>query len=303
VIDLQNISMLVIDEADRMLDLGFIADLRYILKRLPPYAKRQSMLFSATLTTRVMELTYEYMNLPEEISTNLNMPIVETVVQQLYHVSKGDKLSLLLGMLKRESWQRMLIFANTKSTVAWLADRLSLNGYAASGISGDLTQKQRMRIMTQFKQGRIPILVATDVASRGIHVEDISHVVNYDVPQDREEYVHRIGRTARAGKHGKAITLACEEYVYFLEPIEEFIGQKIPVAWPDESWFIPDAAKGKRSAPARRRPQQRPGGPGKWSGPAGGGDRPKGAGASTKRPPSASGKRGARDPQRGRRPA
>jgi ATP-dependent RNA helicase RhlB len=167
---------------------------------------------------------------------------------------------------------------------------------------GDLTQKQRIRIMTQFKQGRIPILVATDVASRGIHVEDISHVINYDVPQDREEYVHRIGRTARAGKHGKAITLACEEYIYFLEPIEEFIGQKIPLAWPDDSWFIPDAARGKRSAPVRRRPQQRVGGPGKRGGPAGSGDQPRGTGASSRRPPSAAGKRGAKDPQRARRP-
>jgi ATP-dependent RNA helicase RhlB len=301
---LQNISILVIDEADRMLDLGFIADLRYILKRLPPYNKRQSMLFSATLSPRVLELTYEYMNLPEEITTNVDMPIVETVEQELYHVAKEEKLPLLLGLLKREPWHRMLIFANTKSTVAWLTERLCMNGYTAQELTGDLTQKQRIRIMSQFKQGRIPILVATDVASRGIHVEDITHVVNYDVPQDREEYVHRIGRTARAGKRGKAITFACETYVYNLEPIEEFIGQKIPLAWPEDAWFIPDAAKGRRSAPVCRRPQQRFAGSGKRStaGPRGERLRGAGPGTSAKRavPPAA--KKGPKDPQRARRP-
>jgi ATP-dependent RNA helicase RhlB len=301
-INLQNISMLVIDEADRMLDLGFIADLRYILKRLPPYTKRQSMLFSATLSARVLELTYEYMNLPEEITTNVDMPIVETVVQELYHVSKSDKLPLLLGLLKGEPWQRMIIFANTKSTVAWLTDRLCSNGQMARELTGDLTQKQRSRIMNQFKQGSIPILVATDVASRGIHVDDVSHVINYDVPQDREEYVHRIGRTARAGKHGKAITFADEEYVYFLEPIEDFIGQKIPIAWPEDGWFIPDTGKGKRAAPSRRRPQ-RAGGPGRQGGPAGGREKSRGAATSPKRATTPAAKKGPKDPQRSRRPS
>jgi ATP-dependent RNA helicase RhlB len=255
--DLQNISILVIDEADRMLDMGFIADLRYILKRLPPYSQRQSMLFSATLSARVLELTYEYMNLPEEITANPDTRLVETVEQRLYHVSKEDKMALLLGLLKHEPWERLLIFANTRSAVTRLAERLTLNGYAAKGLTGDLTQQQRTRIMNQFKLGKIPILVATDVASRGIHVEDISHVINYDVPQNHEEYIHRIGRTARAGKTGKAITLADEQYVYNVEAIEQLIGQKIPLAWADDSWFIADASKGSRDRRVGQQPSRR----------------------------------------------
>jgi ATP-dependent RNA helicase RhlB len=250
-IDLQNISILIIDEADRMLDMGFIADLRYILKRLPPFSQRQSMLFSATLSSRVLELTYEYMNVPEEITANSETRLVSTVEQRLYHVSREDKMSLLLGLLKHEPWERMLIFANTRSVVTRLAERLSMNGYAAKAITGDLTQQQRTRIMNQFKQGKIPILVATDVASRGIHVEDISHVLNYDVPQHHEEYVHRIGRTARAGKTGKAITFADEQYVYYVEAIEQLIGEKIPLAWADDSWFIADASRGSWERQAR----------------------------------------------------
>lgn len=262
-VDLQRVSILVIDEADRMFDMGFIADLRYILKRLPPFGQRQSMLFSATLSPRVLELTYEYMNVPEEITANAMKPLVETVEQRLYHVSRADKLTLLLGLLRHEPWERLLIFANTKSTVTRLAERLSLNGFAAKGLTGDLTQQQRTRIMTQYRQGKIPILVATDVASRGIHVEDISHVINYDVPQDREEYVHRIGRTARAGKSGKAITLACEQFVYNLEPIEELIGQKIPVAWADDSWFLSDSGKLSGDRPSVRQAPRRPPGGGR----------------------------------------
>ena len=240
-----HIRMLVIDEADRMFDMGFLADLRYILRRLPPYTQRQSMLFSATLSTRVLELTYEYMNAPEEIIANPDTRIVETVEQLLYHISEAEKLPLLLGLLKREQWERVLIFANTKAKAARLAEKLELNGYPAKELTGDLNQARRTRVLNQFKQGKIQILVATDVASRGIHVEDISHVVNYDLPQDREDYVHRIGRTARAGKPGKAIAFACEKYVYFLEPIEQFIGQKIPVAWAEEDGFVRDASQGR----------------------------------------------------------
>jgi ATP-dependent RNA helicase RhlB len=248
-VDLRKVTMAVVDEADRMFDLGFIADLRYILRKLPPYSKRQSMLFSATLSMRVLELTYEYMNVPEEITTNPDLPVVETVEQVLYHVARAEKFPLLLGILKHEAWHRVLIFTNTKAQAAVVADKLSARGHQARALTGDLTQQRRTRILSQFKQGRLSILVATDVASRGLHVEDISHVINYDVPMDREEYVHRIGRTARAGKPGKAITLACEHYVYYVEPIEEFIGQKIPVAWPEEGWFVTDGGAEKTGAP------------------------------------------------------
>jgi ATP-dependent RNA helicase RhlB len=239
----EGIKMLVIDEADRLFDLGFTKDMRFLLRKLPPYDTRQSMLFSATLSYRVMELTYEFMNLPEFISVTPQTVTVEGIEQQLFHVGSGKKLSLLLGLLKREDWSRMLIFVNTKVGVDWLTTKLKGNGWPAERITGDLPQRKRFRLMEQFKKGQIKILVATDVASRGIHVEDISHVINYDLPQDSENYIHRIGRTARAGKTGKAFALACEDYVYHLEPLEEMLGYKIPVVWPGNDWFVADTSK------------------------------------------------------------
>jgi ATP-dependent RNA helicase RhlB len=237
------IKILVIDEADRLFDLGFTKDMRFLLRKLPLYEKRQSMLFSATLSYRVLELTYEYMNLPEFISVTPESITVEGIEQQLFHVGSDKKLELLLGLLKREDWNRVLIFVNTKVGVDWLTMKLKGNGWPAEKITGDLPQRKRFRLMEQFKKGQIKILVATDVASRGIHVEDISHVINYDLPQDSENYVHRIGRTARAGKTGKAFALACEEYVYHLEPLEEMLGYKIPVVWPANDWFVADTSK------------------------------------------------------------
>ncbi|MGB5157882.1 DEAD/DEAH box helicase [Desulfobacterium sp. N47] len=239
----EGIKIIVIDEADRLLDLGFSKDMRYILQKLPNYSKRQSMLFSATLSHRVMELTYEYMNLPEFISVTPEDVVVEGINQILYHVSKESKLSLLLGLLKREKWSRVLIFANTKSSVERLTGKLKGNGYPAEGITGDLPQSKRFSLMERYKKGNIKILVATDVASRGIHVEDISHVINYDLPNDGEIYVHRIGRTARAGKEGSAICLSCDEFVLNLENIENKIGYKIPVEWAEDDWYIEDKCK------------------------------------------------------------
>jgi ATP-dependent RNA helicase RhlB len=239
----EGIKILVIDEADRLFDLGFTKDMRYLLRKLPPYDTRQSMLFSATLSYRVMELTYEFMNLPEFISVTPQTITVEGIDQQLFHVGSEKKLELLLGILKKEDWNRVLIFVNTKVGVDWLTNKLKGNSWPAEKITGDLPQRKRFRLMEQFKNGRIKILVATDVASRGIHVEDISHVINYDLPQDSENYIHRIGRTARAGKTGKAFALACEDYVYHLEPLEEMLGYKIPVVWPGNDWFVADKSK------------------------------------------------------------
>jgi len=257
------INTLVIDEADRLFDLGFTQDMRFILRRLPRYDKRQSMLFSATLSYRVLELTYEYMNLPEVISVTPEEVVVEGIDQALYHVGRDEKLQLLLGLLQREDWERVLIFCNTKAGVDWLTRKLRGNGYPAEGITGDLPQPKRLALMGRFKAGEVKILVATDVASRGIHVEDITHVVNYDLPQDSENYIHRIGRTARAGKKGRALTLACERYVYHLEPLEEMLGYKLPVVWPEEDWFVKDRAgfvRGERkdgSRPPRPRKPKR----------------------------------------------
>ncbi|MBN1847425.1 MAG: DEAD/DEAH box helicase [Deltaproteobacteria bacterium] len=252
------IKVVVIDEADRLFDLGFTKDMRYILRKLPHYEKRQSMLFSATLTYRVLALTYDYMNLPEFISVIPDEVTVEGVDQRIFHVGKNEKFSLLLGLLQRESWSRMLIFVNTKSGVEWLAQKLKGNQLPAEGITGDVPQRKRLRLMEQFKHGKIKILVATDVASRGIHVEDISHAVNYDLPQDPENYIHRIGRTARAGKKGSAISFACEEYVFHLEPIEALLGHKIPVVWPEDDWFLEDkAGPVKMGQPHMKKPATR----------------------------------------------
>lgn len=260
-----DIHIAVIDEADRLLDLGFAKDMRFLLRKLPHYDKRQSMLFSATLSYRVLELTYEYMNLPEFISVTPQEITVDGIEQSLFHVGKEKKLTLLLGLLKREDWHRILIFANTKSGVDWLAQKLKGNGYPAEGITGDLPQKKRFRLMEQFKNNEVRILVATDVASRGIHIEDISHVINYDLPQDSENFIHRIGRTARAGKTGRALSLACETYVLHLEPIEEMLGFKIPVVWPEDDWYGEDVAGpvrvAFRSKPAGRSPAKRTGTP------------------------------------------
>ncbi|VBB45149.1 ATP-dependent RNA helicase RhlB [uncultured Desulfatiglans sp.] len=236
------IQIVVVDEADRLLDLGFAKDMRFILKKLPSYEKRQSLLFSATLSFRVLELTYEYMNLPEFIDVSPDEVTVKGIDQALIHVGMEEKLKLLLGILKREEWERLLIFVNTKAEVERLTRKLKGNGWPAQGITGDVPQRKRLALMEAFKSGKTKILVATDVASRGIHVEDISHVINYDLPQDAENYVHRIGRTARAGKTGKAISLACEKFVYHLEPIEEILGYKIPVLWPEDDWFVKDEA-------------------------------------------------------------
>ena len=245
------IRYLVVDEADRLFDMGFVADLRWILRRLPKYDRRQSMLFSATLGYRVLELTYEFMNLPQKVSVEKDIVLAEQAEQELYHCSHGEKLNLLLGILKREEWSRVLIFVNTRYGADWVAYKLLHNGFPAEGISGQLNQRKRLRLLERFKEGELKILVATNVAARGLHIDNVSHVINYDVPADPEDYVHRVGRTARAGAAGKAITLCCDHYATHLPYVEELLGDKVPVAWAGEELFVPDEAPDYR--PLRRR--------------------------------------------------
>jgi ATP-dependent RNA helicase RhlB len=266
VYELSQVQVLIVDEADRMFDMGFIKDLRFLLRRLPPYHKRQSFLFSATLSYREMELGYEFMNNPVRVAVSPEQVTVKTVEHLLFHVESKEKFRLLLGLLRREAWQRVLIFCNTKFAAERLARNLVRHNYQADLISGDIDQRKRLRIISQFKQGTLPILVATDVASRGLHIESVSIVVNYDLPQDPEDYVHRIGRTARAGAAGKAVSLADEAHVLSLDAIETYIGFKIPVEWPDDSLFLvempPDAGRraGRRSGPSQEPGRARPAG-------------------------------------------
>jgi ATP-dependent RNA helicase RhlB len=245
VYSLKNIEALVIDEADRMFDMGFIADLRFILRRLPPFDERQNMMFSATLNTRVMELAYEFMNAPEKVAVTPEQMTAERVEQIIYHVSRKEKFPLLLGLLRREGMERTMIFVNTKREAEFLYDRLNVNGFPARVISGDVEQRKRLRILEDFKSGKLPIMIGTDVASRGLHIEGVSHVINYDLPQDAEDYVHRIGRTARAGAEGKAISLADEDGALYLEEIHEFIKERIPVVWAEDDLFVHNYIRSK----------------------------------------------------------
>jgi ATP-dependent RNA helicase RhlB len=245
VYSLKDIEVLVIDEADRMFDMGFIADLRFILRRLPPFDKRQNLMFSATLNTRVMELAYEFMNVPEKVSVTPETMTAERVTQVLYHAARKEKFPLLLGLLRREGMERTMIFVNTKREAEFLQERLHANEFPCRVISGDVEQKKRLRILEDFKEGKLPIMIGTDVASRGLHIEGVSHVINYDLPQDPEDYVHRIGRTARAGAAGKAISLADEDGAFHIEAIEEYCKQKIPTVWAEDDLFVHDYKRAK----------------------------------------------------------
>lgn len=240
VYSLSKTQFLVIDEADRMFDMGFIADLRFLLKRMSAYDKRQSMLFSATLSHRVLELCYEHMNHPELFSVTPEQMTVDIVEQELYHVGKEEKFGMLLGLLRRNPDGHFIIFCNMKSTAEKLQLLLNANGFVSAALTGDIDQKKRMKILSQFKDGTLSVLVATDVASRGLHIDGVTHVINYDLPQDAEDYVHRIGRTARAGAGGKAISLACEDYVLSFPEIEAFIKQKIPVIPVTDEMIVTD---------------------------------------------------------------
>jgi ATP-dependent RNA helicase RhlB len=254
VFDLKSAQVLVLDEADRMFDLGFIADIRYILRRLPHPERRQSMLFSATLSHRVLELAYEHMNNPELVRIEPDKMTVDQVRQLMYYPSMEEKVPLLIGLLHQFEAVRTLVFVNTKRTAERLESTLRANGFNAQALSGDVPQNKRLRFLRDFHEGKLAVLIATDVASRGLHIPDVSHVFNFDLPQDPPDYVHRIGRTARAGAEGDAISFACEEYAVSLPDIESYVGHKIP--------FAPIApellATGLVAAPHSHRPHHRP---------------------------------------------
>jgi ATP-dependent RNA helicase RhlB len=225
---LNGVEVLVLDEADRMFDLGFIADIRYLMRRMPRPGARLNMLFSATLSHRVLELAYEHMNNPTRIEIEPEQVTAERVTQSLIHVGNEDKLPMLVGLLRHHAPSRTMVFLNTKRGAEEVELALNANGFKSATLSGDVPQNKREKLLEQFKSGELPILVATDVAARGLHITGVTHVINYDLPQDAQDYVHRIGRTARAGASGDAISLCCETWVYSLPDIEKLIGMRIP---------------------------------------------------------------------------
>jgi len=229
VFSLDAIEVLILDEADRMFDLGFIKDIRFLLRRMPPPEERLNMLFSATLSMRVNELAYEHMNSPQSVKIESSMT-ADAVTELVYFPANEEKIPLLIGFLKDIDPTRTLLFVNMKHTAETVAAWLRGNGFSTAVLSGDVPQKKRERLLQEFKAGDIALLVATDVAARGLHIPDVSHVINFDLPQDPEDYVHRVGRTARAGADGDAISFACETHAFSLAEIEQFIGHKIPTA-------------------------------------------------------------------------
>ena len=230
VFDLRHIQVAVLDEADRMFDLGFIKDIRFVLRRLPHPTLRLNMMFSATLSHRVLELAYEHMNNPVLIRIEPDKMTVDRVRQALYFPSTEEKIPLLIGLLRRIGALRTMVFVNTKRMAEVLERNLTANGFSAQALSGDVPQNKRLKMMRDFHNGDVAVLIATDVASRGLHIADVSHVFNFDLPHEAEDYVHRIGRTARAGAEGDAISFGCEEYAISLPDIERYIGHQIPRA-------------------------------------------------------------------------
>jgi ATP-dependent RNA helicase RhlB len=285
VFELRHIQVAVMDEADRMFDLGFIKDIRFILRRLPPPTERLTMMFSATLSHRVMELAYEHMNNPELIRIEPDKITVDRVKQVLYFPSTEEKIPLLMGLLRRIDARRTMVFVNTKRIAEVLERTLTANGFVAQALSGDVPQSKRLKMMRDFHDGEIAVLIATDVASRGLHIPDVSHVFNFDLPNDAEDYVHRIGRTARAGAEGDAISFGCEEYAISLPDIESYIGHQIPraaidvVDLADVTAPPPAVWRERAPRPGQSRGGGRPGGGGRSGGPGRSGSPNRGGGS------------------------
>jgi len=252
VFNLKQVQVVVLDEADRMFDLGFIKDVRYFLRRIPKPSQRLGMLFSATLSYKVTELAYEHMNNPEKVQIEPEKVSGDRIEETVYYPANDEKIPLLLALIKRLEPQRSIVFVNTKHVADRVWGYLEGNGHKSALLSGDVPQKKRESLLKHFQDGDFAFLVATDVAARGLHIPKVSHVFNYDLPQDSEDYVHRIGRTARAGASGVAISFACEDYAFSLPDIEEYIKHKVPVAaTSSEELAKPEPAK----RPEKRPPQ------------------------------------------------
>ena len=255
--NLNNIEAVVLDEADRMFDLGFIKDIRYMFRRMPPATERLNMLFSATLSFRVKELAFEHMNEPESVEVAPEQKTNSRITEELFYPSNEDKMTLLQTLIEEEWPEKAIIFANTKHSCEKVFSYLEADKIRVGLLTGDVVQKKRLKILEQFTQGHLDILVATDVAARGLHIPAVTHVFNYDLPDDCEDYVHRIGRTGRAGAIGHAISFACEEYVFNLPAIENYIEHTLPVSKYDHDALLTDLPKPK---PKQRRHRPHNGG-------------------------------------------
>jgi ATP-dependent RNA helicase RhlB len=254
-VDLSRVEVMVLDEADRMLDMGFIPDVKRIMGRLPAAERRQTLLFSATLSQDILRLARRWMREdPVIIEVDPEQVVAEGVDEIVYAVASSDKLALLLSLARGEDCTRMLIFRNRRRDVEELHNELQRYGVPCSMLSGDVPQKKRLAILEAFRAGEIRVIVATDVAGRGIHVEDISHVVNYDLPYEAEDYVHRIGRTGRAGSRGKGISFAGEDCAFVIPEIEKYIDRELPIQHPTDDMLVLPEAKYSRQAAARRYP-------------------------------------------------
>ena len=254
VFNLKQVQVVVLDEADRMFDLGFIKDVRYFLRRVPKPSQRLGMLFSATMSYKVTELAYEHMNNPQKVQIEPEKVSGDRIEESVYYPANDEKIPLLLALIKKLEPQRSIVFVNTKHAADRVWGYLEGNGYQSALLSGDVPQKKRERLLKHFQDGEFHFMVATDVAARGLHIDQVSHVFNYDLPQNNEDYVHRIGRTARAGASGVAISFACEDYAFSLPDIELYIKHKLPVvATSTEVLETPKPAK----KPERRPPNTR----------------------------------------------
>lgn len=276
VFDLKAIEVVILDEADRMFDLGFIKDIRYLLRRMPKPQERQGMLFSATLSYRVTELAYEHMNNPVTVAVEADKVTADKVQQICYMTANEEKIPLLIGLLRQLEARRTMVFVNTKREAERVWGYLEGNGFPSALLTGDVPQRKRLKLLKDFQEGALPVLVATDVAARGLHIPDVSHVFNFDLPDDPEDYVHRIGRTARAGASGDAISFACETYAFCLPDIEAFIDHRI------ESGVIDPEMLAEVDPGSRIRVERKPRGDRKRGGKSQGkgrrgGDGPKGA--------------------------
>jgi len=250
VYNIKNLEVIVLDEADRMFDLGFIKDIRYMFNKMPPATERLSMLFSATLSFRVKELAFEHMNDPTSVEIEPDQKTNTRISEELFYPSNEDKMSLLQTLIEEDWPEKAIVFANTKHVCEKIYDHLVADKLRVGLLTGDVPQKKRLKILEQFTDGTLDFLVATDVAARGLHIPAVTHVFNYDLPDDCEDYVHRIGRTGRAGASGHAISLACEQYVFNLPAIESYIEHELPVTKYDHDALLTDLPRPK---PRQRR--------------------------------------------------